>query len=108
MAGWRWRLIRTIPGCGCCTVSFAFSSPPHVLSFPFTFTYLLEVVYKGFDANLWVSGHIAWHIAEGLGVQFLENPEAISFPEKEQYDRQCANWKAYQKGMPYVKVDSGL
>lgn len=52
--------------------------------------------------------HIAWHISEGLGVQFLESPSTMTLPDAGQFEEQCSAWKAYEATMPYAKYDSGL
>lgn len=52
--------------------------------------------------------HIAWHISEGLGMQFLEQPDKIVMPEKSSYDNLCSAWNSYSSGMYYPKDDSGL
>ena len=52
--------------------------------------------------------HIAWHISEGFGVQFVESPSSINFPDKTQYDETCANWKAYAPTAYWKKDDSGV
>jgi hypothetical protein len=55
--------------------------------------------------------HIAWHIGEGLGMQYVEAPDQIVFPNKEAFAQQCNNYKAYaaNKGEdPYGVYDSGL
>ncbi|QDS75104.1 hypothetical protein FKW77_007202 [Venturia effusa] len=52
--------------------------------------------------------HIAWHVAEGLGVQFLESKSTINLPDAA-WDKTCANWKKYYNGSPaYLQSDSGL
>ncbi|KAF2400757.1 hypothetical protein EJ06DRAFT_542895 [Trichodelitschia bisporula] len=52
--------------------------------------------------------HIAWHISEGLGVQFLESKSTIKLPDAT-WQKTCANWNAYYSGNPaYLKTDSGL
>lgn len=52
--------------------------------------------------------HIAWHISEGLGVQFLERKSEINLPGAA-WDTTCKNWDTYYDGKPvYTKVDSGL
>ena len=50
--------------------------------------------------------HIAWHVSEGLGLQFLERKGEI--PGKLD-QANCASWRSYMKnGMIYPKQDSGL
>lgn len=53
--------------------------------------------------------HIAWHVSEGFAVQFLEAPEEIVFPDAEEYERVCGNWRDYYPEKAYWrKDDSGL
>lgn len=52
--------------------------------------------------------HIAWHISEGLGVQFLEAPSQMTLPDATQFNQQCADWKAYEATTLYPQDDSGL
>lgn len=52
--------------------------------------------------------HIAWHIGEGLGMQFVEAPDQAVFPDSNAYEKTCNNWKAYAAGELYAKDDSGL
>ena len=51
--------------------------------------------------------HIAWHVADGLGVQFLEAKDQIPLGDAA-WDNTCAQWNTFQKTMPYPKEDSGL
>ena len=50
--------------------------------------------------------HIAWHIAEGLGVQFLETKSAIDIPPS--LDSQCADWREYYSTAMFKEDESGL
>lgn len=52
--------------------------------------------------------HIAWHISEGLGMQFVESPDQITFPPQSEYEETCTNWNNYAKTAFYQKHDSGL
>ena len=52
--------------------------------------------------------HIAWHVAEGLGVQFLEGKSSIPVPGPD-WNKTCANWDNYYNNNPvYLQSDSGL
>ena len=52
--------------------------------------------------------HIAWHVAEGFGLQFLESPSQIVMPDRESYEKQCSDWGRYDADSYYKKDDSGL
>jgi hypothetical protein len=55
--------------------------------------------------------HIAWHIAQGLGLQYVEQPSQIVFPDQATFAQTCNNYKAYQSNKasdPYGVTDSGL
>lgn len=50
----------------------------------------------------------AWHISEGLGVQFLESASSIPGPPAD-YSKVCSDYAAYYDNNPaYKKQDSGL
>lgn len=49
----------------------------------------------------------AWHISEGLGVQFLEAKDQIKLPDAS-WGTTCSNWDKYWGGSIYAKQDSGL
>lgn len=54
--------------------------------------------------------HIAWHVSEGLSIQFLEREQDI--PKDVQLSditENCKNWNNYYPADdPYTKEDSGL
>lgn len=54
--------------------------------------------------------HIAWHISEGLGLQFLEaSPKIANLPAAgDAWSQQCTSWNNYWKNTPYPKFGSGL
>lgn len=53
--------------------------------------------------------HIAWHVSQGLSVQFLELKSQISTAmHLDQVKPTCDAWKAYAPTMKYPKLDSGL
>lgn len=59
--------------------------------------------------------HIAWHVGEGLSLQFLELPSQAastydSFVNGEAFQDTCKNWVAYEESPAneYTKDDSGL
>ena len=55
--------------------------------------------------------HIAIHISEGLGLQFVDSPGQCHFPDRTDFDRLCTNYKKYQSDKTqkvYGTLDSGL
>ncbi|KAF4552671.1 Multicopper oxidase-like protein 1 [Elsinoe fawcettii] len=69
----------------------------------------LALAFPANNPGAWLMHcHIAWHIGQGLGVQFLESKSQIQMPDQDQFTRTCGNWKKFQAGMPYPKYDSGL
>ncbi|KAK5148967.1 hypothetical protein LTR04_000259, partial [Oleoguttula sp. CCFEE 6159] len=68
----------------------------------------LVIAFNTNNPGAWLMHcHIAWHVSEGLGVQFLESKSSIPNPGAD-YTRVCNNWKTYEKTMAYPKSDSGL
>jgi hypothetical protein len=51
--------------------------------------------------------HIAWHVSDGLAVQFLEAKDQTPLGDGA-WQRGCSKWKDYQNTMKYPKTDSGL
>ncbi|GAM83354.1 hypothetical protein ANO11243_013410 [Dothideomycetidae sp. 11243] len=69
----------------------------------------LALAFEANNPGAWLMHcHIAWHISEGLGVQFLEAKNQIVLPSTGTFDTQCSNWKSFEKGAPYPQDDSGL
>jgi hypothetical protein len=69
----------------------------------------LVMVFESNNPVAWLMHcHIAWHVSEGLTVQFLEVPDQIVMPDRGAYQQTCDNWKAYESGMYYPKDDSGV
>ncbi|GAB7364083.1 hypothetical protein MBLNU230_g4635t1 [Neophaeotheca triangularis] len=69
----------------------------------------LALAFESNNPGAWLMHcHLAWHISEGLGVQFLEEPDQIEMPNAQEYEKTCTNWKEYEKNMFYPKDDSGL
>jgi len=54
--------------------------------------------------------HIAWHISEGLGVQFLESANTIAnLPVAgDAWSNNCKNWNTYWATSAWPKEGSGL
>ena len=51
--------------------------------------------------------HIAWHVSDGLAVQFLESKASIPLGDAA-WDETCAQWNSYSPSMMYPKTDSGV
>ena len=69
----------------------------------------LAIAFSSNNPGAWLMHcHIAWHISEGLGVQFLESPSQIVMPNQAEFDNTCNNYKAYYKNAYWKKDDSGL
>ncbi|KAF2812433.1 putative multicopper oxidase, type 1 [Mytilinidion resinicola] len=68
----------------------------------------LAIAFPTDNPGAWLMHcHIAWHISEGLGVQFLEAKSQITLPGSD-WDTQCTDWKTYYENPVYEKIDSGL
>ena len=53
--------------------------------------------------------HIAWHVGEGLAVQFLESKSKIPTTfSLANLDSECAAYDEYYATAYYKKIDSGL
>ncbi|KAG9650300.1 laccase precursor, partial [Aureobasidium melanogenum] len=69
----------------------------------------LVLAFEANNPGAWLMHcHIAWHISEGLGVQFLEAKNQIVLPDQTQFTQQCSNWKQYSTHMAWPQIDSGL
>lgn len=71
----------------------------------------LVIAYKTDNPGVWLMHcHIGWHVAMGLGVQFLERkPEIPGLMSLNQMVPNCQRWRQYQGTSPYLpKIDSGL
>ncbi|ORY12815.1 putative multicopper oxidase, type 1 [Clohesyomyces aquaticus] len=51
--------------------------------------------------------HIAWHVADGLAVQFLES-KSTAPPVDASWETTCSNYQKYSKTAYWQKTDSGL
>ncbi|KAF2460474.1 laccase [Lineolata rhizophorae] len=69
----------------------------------------MAIAFQSDNPGSWLLHcHIAWHISEGLGVQFLESKEKMPLPDGE-WERVCTNWETYFNDYSiYPKQDSGL
>lgn len=53
--------------------------------------------------------HIAWHVSQGLSVQFLELKDQIATSmHLDQIQPNCNAWREYWPNAYYPKLDSGL
>lgn len=71
----------------------------------------LVIAFRTDNPGCWLMHcHIGWHVAMGLGIQFLERKSEIKQLLKlEQMVPNCNAWKAYEPRSPYLpKIDSGL
>ncbi|KAK6438685.1 laccase, multicopper oxidase, benzenediol:oxygen oxidorectuctase [Oleoguttula sp. CCFEE 5521] len=69
----------------------------------------LAIAYPSNNPGTWLAHcHIAWHVSEGLGVQFVETPSQVTLPDSAAYKKTCDNWKAYVPTSYWKKDDSGL
>lgn len=68
----------------------------------------LAIAYPTDNPGAWLMHcHIAWHVSQGLGVQFLEAKHLIRAPSAE-WQRTCDNWATYWDNPIWAKQDSGL
>lgn len=70
----------------------------------------LAVAFRTDNPGAWLFHcHIAWHVAQGLSVQFLERvdeiPATVNLAELEPT---CRDWTAYYETSPNKQHDSGL
>lgn len=69
----------------------------------------LLISFPANNPGIWLMHcHIAWHISEGLGVQFIEAKNSISLPDQTAFNAQCDTWRTYAKNMAWPQIDSGL
>lgn len=72
------------------------------------------VAFQTTNPGAWLMHcHIAWHVAGGLSLQYLEQPSAIPGLYKKQvasssFQNSCAAWNKYVPKMVYPQSDSGL
>ena len=54
--------------------------------------------------------HIAWHVSEGLAMQFVERIDEIpgNVGVTPQWEDNCAAWQAYELGDQPPQDDSGV
>src|SRR6195952_353516 len=71
----------------------------------------LVVAFKVDNPGAWLFHcHIAWHVSQGLSVQFLERPAHLpSAMDLGPVTSNCNTWRAYYpSGDPFSQVDSGI
>ncbi|KAB5577568.1 laccase-2 [Coniochaeta sp. 2T2.1] len=70
----------------------------------------LVIAFEVNNPGAWIMHcHIAWHVSQGLSVQFLELKSQIpTAMHLDQVKPTCDAWKAYLPNMKYPKIDSGL
>ncbi|OLN81053.1 Laccase-1-like protein 5 [Colletotrichum chlorophyti] len=70
----------------------------------------LVVAFKTDNPGAWLFHcHIAWHISQGLSVQFLEGAKDIPNTFKiDDIDSMCQQWDDYSANAKYQESDSGL
>jgi FtsP/CotA-like multicopper oxidase with cupredoxin domain len=71
----------------------------------------LVIAFKTDNPGCWLMHcHIGWHVAMGLGIQFLERrSDILALMKLDQMVPNCEAWRAYARTSPYLpKLDSGL
>ncbi|EOO03476.1 putative laccase precursor protein [Phaeoacremonium minimum UCRPA7] len=70
----------------------------------------LVIAFKTDNPGAWLMHcHIAWHVSQGLSVQFLERTSEIATAnDLSQLQPNCDSWKTYHAKAFYPKLDSGL
>lgn len=70
----------------------------------------LVVAFRSDNPGAWLFHcHIAWHVSQGLSVQFLERvqdiPQTVPLNAIEPV---CSQWTSYYATSPFKQFDSGL
>ncbi|KAL1881425.1 hypothetical protein VTK73DRAFT_3943 [Phialemonium thermophilum] len=70
----------------------------------------LAIAFQINNPGAWIMHcHIAWHVSQGLSVQFLELRDQIpTAMHLDQIQPNCDAWRAYVPKAHYQKIDSGL
>jgi FtsP/CotA-like multicopper oxidase with cupredoxin domain len=70
----------------------------------------LAIAFKTDNPGAWLMHcHIAWHVSQGLSVQFLERQKEIpNIMALGNVKPTCDAWREYEPTMYYQKLDSGL
>ncbi|GME31209.1 Laccase-1 precursor [Neofusicoccum parvum] len=68
----------------------------------------LIIAFPADNPGAWLMHcHIAWHVTDGLSLQFVENPSGFK-GDLNSITQTCADWNAYEPAYPREKGDSGL
>ncbi|KAL1591751.1 laccase, multicopper oxidase, benzenediol:oxygen oxidorectuctase [Paraconiothyrium brasiliense] len=68
----------------------------------------LAIAFPTDNPGAWLMHcHIAWHVSDGLAVQFLEAKDQAPLGDGA-WQNGCSKWTDYQKTEKYPKTDSGL
>jgi len=69
----------------------------------------LVLAFKTDNPGAWLMHcHIAWHVSQGLAVQFLERKTDINLAGLSHLNETCTDWDNYYITSPHKKEDSGL
>jgi hypothetical protein len=70
----------------------------------------LVIAFETNNPGAWLLHcHIAWHVAEGLAVQFLERAREIeSRMSLNSISNTCAAWRKWYDNRPPIEHESGL
>ncbi|KXX80824.1 Laccase-2 [Madurella mycetomatis] len=70
----------------------------------------MVVAFKNDNPGAWLFHcHVAWHVSQGLSVQFLEKVSQIPrVMNLDELQPNCNAWREYAPTNPYPKLDSGL
>ncbi|KAI4726713.1 hypothetical protein E4T49_05551 [Aureobasidium sp. EXF-10728] len=91
------------------TASLNFANPPRRDTSILPGLGWLLIAFPANNPGVWLMHcHIAWHISEGLGVQFIEAKNSIQMPDSGTFNSQCDAWRSYSANMLYPQIDSGL
>lgn len=84
------------------------SQSQYVARIPSYLTHTDMVQFPSDNPGAWLMHcHIAWHVADGLAVQFLESKDQAPLGDAN-WQKTCANWNQYALNPTYPKSDSGL
>ncbi|KAI9727714.1 MAG: hypothetical protein M1828_005942 [Chrysothrix sp. TS-e1954] len=71
----------------------------------------LALAWRSNNPGTWLMHcHIAFHISEGFGIDYLEAVDQMKLSDEAQYQKTCQNWQKYQTAdlYHYQLDDSGL